>query len=372
MKVLWVTGSFYPTNSGGMDTIMHWIALCIRQQGVDLTLLTTHEEEEAPVRPDRWYETDFGKIKYVSTLFHYFPVRLILAAWKAVISHRYIHLCNIFYPSSIAVATFAVLLRREVLWSVHGELDPWAIQHRSYKKRPFLWFIKTFLYRNVIFHATCPEEVAYIQSAFGKDAKTILIPNYILLPKKETVTSEEKYLLFVGRIHEKKGVDRLIDGLAKSDHFLNSDFSLKIVGDYENDYGQSLVEQVRTLGLDKKVLFLGKKEGAEKFQLFAGAYCSIMPSITENFGMVVVESLSQGTPVIASTGTPWQVLEQEQAGLWVDPEAAPLTAAIDQILTLSPDAYQAMRHQSYQLVCRDFDMNKNIHKWLEVYQNIYA
>ena len=177
--------------------------------------------------------------------------------------------------------------------------------------------------------------------------------------------------MFVGRIHEKKGVDRLIEALTDSPRFVNSNFTLKIVGDHNNDYGQSLVDQVNQLGLAKKILFLGKREGVEKFRLFAGAYFSIMPSITENFGMVVVESLSQGTPVIASTGTPWRVLEESQAGLWVDPEPAPLAKAIQEIITLTPDAYQAMRNQAYELVCRDFDMQKNIHRWLEVYQHIY-
>ncbi len=370
MKVLWVTGSFFPTNSGGMDTIMHWIALTLTKEKIDLTLLTSDEGTDEKVASNRWHQTDFGQIKYVRTRIHYLPIRLIMAAFRALLKHDNVHLCNIFYPSSIAVATLAVLLNRKVLWSVHGELDPWAIRHRSYKKKPSLWFINTFLKKHVVFHTTCQEESTYVYNIFGKEAKTLLLTNYILLPKKEQVPTQ-KYLLFVGRIHPKKGLDRLINALAKSALFRNSGYILKVVGDYNNDHGQDLVNLSTRLNLHKKIQFLGKKEGTEKFQLFAGAYFTIMPSITENFGMVVVESMSQGTPVIASTGTPWRVLEEENAGLWVAPEIADLAISIDKIIAMNKSDYSDYRKNSYTLVCDKFDMERNIQDWIEAYQLVF-
>jgi len=370
MKVLWVTGSFFPTNSGGMDTIMHWIACCLTKQNVDLTLLTSDEETDGKVKSNRWHQTDFGTIKYVPTRIHYLPVRLIAVAFKNLLTHENVHLCNIFYPSSISVAALAALLNKKVIWSVHGELDSWAIKHRSYKKKPFIWFIDKFLKNHVVFHTTCPEEETYVKNIFGQKTKTLLLTNYILLPKKEKVPTQ-KYLLFVGRIHPKKGLDRLLNALAASDTFRDSDFTLKVVGDYNNDHGRELVKLSSQLNLDKKIKFLGKKEGPEKFQLFAGAYFTIMPSITENFGMVVVESMSQGTPVIASTGTPWQVLEEERAGLWVAPQIQALTDSIDKIIALDQSAYEDYRKNAYALVCDKFDLEKNIQDWVKAYQSVF-
>lgn len=371
MKVLWVTGSFYPTNSGGMDTIMHWIALCLKRQNVDLTLLTSNEGTNGLVESNKWVEMDFGNAKYIPTRIHYLPLRLIANAIGALSTHENVHLCNIFYPSSIAVATAAVLRNKKIIWSVHGELDPWAIQHKSYKKKPFLWFINRWLKNRVVFHATCEEEVEYIKAVFGGNVQVLLLPNYILLPPKESVPVKP-YLLFVGRIHTKKGVDKLIQALLLSDHFIQSEFTLKIVGDINNEYGQSLVKQVAKLGLNDKVEFLGKKEGREKFQLFAGAYFSLMPSITENFGMVVVESLSQGTPVIASTGTPWEILETSKAGYWTDPDANSIAKNIDDILKLDANDYQAFRENAYRLVYEKYDMEKNIGEWVEAYRKVFA
>ena len=370
MKILWVTGSFFPTNSGGMDTIMHWIARCLKKQNVNLTLLTSDEGTNGKVESNRWHQTDFGNIKYVPTRIHYFPIRLIAAAFKSLLKHDNVHLCNIFYPSSIAVVTLAVLLNKKVIWSVHGELDPWAIKHRAYKKKPFLWFINFFLKNQVVFHTTCQEESNYVKNIFGQKTKTLLLTNYILLPKKEQIPTQ-KYLLFVGRIHPKKGLDRLMNALAASTLFRDSNYILKVVGDYDNEHGRELITLSNQLKLNKKIQFLGKKEGVEKFQLFAGAYFTIMPSITENFGMVVVESMSQGTPVIASTGTPWQVLEKEHAGLWVAPQTKALTNSIDKILALNQSDYSDYRKNAYTLVCDKFDMEKNIQNWVEAYQSVF-
>ena len=370
MKVLWVAGSFFPTNSGGTDTIMHWIALSLKKQNIDLTLLTSDEGTDGKVESNRWYQTNFGTIKYIPTRIHYLPIRLIAAAFKSLLKHDNVHFCNIFYPSSIAVATFAVLLNKKVIWSVHGELDPWAVKHRSYKKKPFLWFIKTFLKKQVIFHTTCQEEETYVKNIFGEKTKTLLLTNYILLPKKEQVPTQ-KYLLFVGRIHPKKGLDRLINALAASTAFINSDYILKVVGDYDHDHGRELVKLSNQLKLGEKIQFLGKKKGTEKFKLFAGAYFTIMPSITENFGMVVVESMSQGTPVIASTGTPWQVLEEEHAGLWVAPQIKDLTNSVDKILALTETEYSLYRKNAHTLVCDKFDMEKNIQDWVQAYQSVF-
>ena len=370
MKILWVTGSFYPANIGGMDTIMYWIARSLKSRDVQLTLLTPNKFTNNKVRGNTWYQTDYGNINYIPTLIHYLPVRLIIAAYRQLFSHRNIHLCNVFYPSSIAVALLAALKGRKVLWSVHGELDPWARNYRWYKKKPFLWIIRHFLKNKVVFHATCPAEVQYIKQAVGQDAEVILIPNYILLPAKQKATPE-KYFLFVGRIHPKKGLNKLIEALDLSSAFRSSGFKLKIVGDYNNSHGHELQSLCIKLGLEKQVQFMGKVNGPAKFKIFAGAYFSFMPSITENFGMVVVESLSQGTPAVATQGTPWEVLAEEDAGFWIPNDVKSLAQTIDQILAMPSTTYQAYRANAYQLVCEQFDMDKNIDKWLQAYQSIF-
>ena len=128
------------------------------------------------------------------------------------------------------------------------------------------------------------------------------------------------YLLFMGRMHPIKGIDRLLEALSASTLFRGSEYSLLIAGpDSDKMYARTLSELVQVLGLSAKVSFIGVVQGKEKEQLYADARVLILPSHAENFGNVVIESLAQGTPVVASTNTPWQVLEEE-AGWPMGPE----------------------------------------------------
>ena len=371
MKVLWVLGSFFPANTGGVDTVMYWIAKTLSKQKVDLSIATGTATLQKKVVLNKWQQTHFGKVIYVPTWIHYLPFRLIIKAFKEFRKHKNIHLCNIFYPSSIALASLAAIYHKNVLLSIHGELDPWARNHHWYKKKPFIWFVKIFLKNKIYFHATCPEEVQYIKDAIGSNTKILLVPNYILLPERMDVPHEKNFL-FVGRIHPKKGVENLISALAISKYFGNSPFRLQIVGDCDNNYGRELQNLVRQLDLSHKVFFLGYKEGKEKHELYAKAHFSFMPSITENFGMVVVESLAQATPVVATTGAPWNCLESNKAGFWEKPNPKNLAKIIDKIITQPTDEYLAYRQNAYDLVCQKFDLENNINQWVDTYEKVFC
>ena len=117
--------------------------------------------------------------------------------------------------------------------------------------------------------------------------------------------------------------------------------------------------------LNGKVHFIGNVFGKEKMQLYANARFSCLLSHSENFGNVVVEALSQGTPVIASRGTPWQVLNEQNAGFWIENSADSIAACIDEVLSLSDETYTAMRAHARQLA-NSFDVTLNVGNWVDV------
>jgi glycosyltransferase involved in cell wall biosynthesis len=104
--------------------------------------------------------------------------------------------------------------------------------------------------------------------------------------------------------------------------------------------------------------------------LYAKAYALILPSETENFGNVVVEALNHGTPVIASKGTPWSILETYNAGYHCSNDPELLSKAIDKLLSLSHIDYNEMSANSIKLVEDKFDVNSNILKWITVYKQV--
>jgi len=179
-------------------------------------------------------------------------------------------------------------------------------------------------------------------------------------------------LLYLGRIAPIKALDKLLLGLAKSDSFIQSNFILLIAGGVENQFGDyyekiQLIIQNKEL-LKNKIIFLGNVEGAEKYKLYANAFFTLLVSDSENFGNVVVESLSQGTPVIASKGTPWQKLEDKKAGFWINNNVEDIANCIDEVLKIENKEYQQIRNNAYNYGL-EFDVHTNIDKWINVIKN---
>ena len=196
------------------------------------------------------------------------------------------------------------------------------------------------------------------------------IPNYLELPPPILKNIDQKYFLYVGRLHPIKAIDNLIEALALSYKFLKSEFVLFIVGDKETEYAQNLLDLTIKLNLSDKVQFLGHLENNEKQEIYAHAYFTFLMSHSENFGNVVVESLAQGTPVVASKGTPWQILENKNAGFWIDNSPQSIAEMIDKILAIDIHNYKEMANSAEKLAREQFDIKKNIQKWIHVYLKI--
>ncbi len=234
-----------------------------------------------------------------------------------------------------------------------------------------LWAIKRLVGAHPLFHSTCEEETGYIRDVFGPDARIVRIPNFIEIPAA-VERSPQKYILYLGRIHPKKGIDNLLTAISLTDDFARSGYVLKVAGTGAPGYLLELRGLVSALKLDTQVEFIGQIEGSEKQHLLANAFWTFMPSHTENFGLVVLESLAQHTPVAASTGSPWQVLEHEGLGFWSGNAPHELSIVLKRALSMHPTEYEAMRSRSRAFVEAHFDMSRNIGQWIDTYRGLDA
>jgi glycosyltransferase involved in cell wall biosynthesis len=101
-----------------------------------------------------------------------------------------------------------------------------------------------------------------------------------------------------------------------------------IAGPDERQHERELKSLTTQLRLDEVVEFIGPVADAQKWSLYQSAELFVLPSLSENFGIVVAESLACGTPVLTTTGTPWPRLRSERAGWWVSPDREALSEAI--------------------------------------------
>jgi glycosyltransferase involved in cell wall biosynthesis len=120
--------------------------------------------------------------------------------------------------------------------------------------------------------------------------------------------------------------------------------------------------------LNKKIIFTGLLRGYKKNKLLAESYFLILPSHTENFGNVVLEALICGTPVIASFGTPWKILEEKKAGFYCENSIKVLSNTILNTLELTDLEYTKMCRNAQSLFDEQFSIEKNIHAWEKIYQ----
>jgi glycosyltransferase involved in cell wall biosynthesis len=190
------------------------------------------------------------------------------------------------------------------------------------------------------------------------------------LSEKVIRTPKTDYLLYIGRFHAKKAIENLIFAVSNSHIFKSSRFHLLLAGDCNNEYGDKIKEIVNKLNLQQKVKFIGEVKKMEKEKLYANAYVTILPSHTENFGNIVVESLSQSTPVIASTGTPWNQLKEFGIGSWVSNEPEIIKMAIEEIIELDTFNYEEMRNRCRPFVESNYNIKNGVNKWIEYFQSL--
>lgn len=217
--------------------------------------------------------------------------------------------------------------------SPRGMLTEVALTFSPLKKRAVsLMCQERNLRAATLFHATAQEELEDIRS-YGLTQPVAVIPNGIDIPGLETrASSPRRKLITLGRIHPKKGLDGLISAWARvAPRF--PDWDLEIIGPDQNNHRSALEAQARNLGVTR-LTFRKAVHGPEKQTLMAAADLFILPSLSENFGITVAESLALSVPVIATKGTPWSGLEVQSCGWWVNHSPEELAGAMAHAMSL--------------------------------------
>jgi glycosyltransferase involved in cell wall biosynthesis len=205
--------------------------------------------------------------------------------------------------------------------SIHGMLDDWSMAQRGLKKRIFLALgARRHLAAADCLQYTAAGERDQAQKWVPGARPTILAPIIDLSPyqqltspelarKRFSISADVPLLAFVSRLHPKKGVEILIDA---ADLLRKRGVSFKVIiagaaAEADRDYETKLREQVTRLNLTDLVQFAGLVTGTEKISLYQAADLFVLPTHQENFGLVLIEAMACGTPVLTTRGTDiWQ------------------------------------------------------------------
>lgn len=205
---------------------------------------------------------------------------------------------------------------------------------------------------------TSEKERRETSSFFPPETTFKHLPNFVRiepLQLNEDQLLAKRDILFLGRLHPIKAIDRLIQAY----RLLTPDFKqhhrLLIAGQGDQEYTELLKDLA---GSEPHVRFLGKIHGSQKSQVLTKARVLVLPSFSENYGNVVPEALAHFTPVITSTGTPWSHLEQVGCGWTVNNSPEDIAYAIQRILTKSDSEYIACAQESRRFVVENLNSQR--------------
>ena len=253
-----------------------------------------------------------------------------------------------------------------------GMLEPWSLTQGKLKKQLAL---KLFQYKDLAkaacIHATAPMEVESIR-ALGFKNPIAMIPNGVniedfpkTLPQKE---NKPKKILFLSRIHIKKGIENLIEAWKQLDFEIKKDWVIEIVGNGEENYINSLKDKIALEKLVSQIKIKPPVFGEDKIALFREASLFVLPTFSENFGIVIAESLASYTPVITTKGTPWEDLKIHNTGWWIDIGVEPLKEALTIAMQTNENDLFEMGVNGRKLIENKYSMASVAKQMLQLYQ----
>lgn len=341
LKLLDIAPSFYPAYWFG-GPIYSTYGLCNALSGVpgvQLKVVTT--DTAGPLDDDRLDVSAYPTISPYGYEIYYcrknkgaeLSLQMLFKMWELIRWSDIVHLTGVYSPPTIPALFFCMMLRKPVIWSPRGSLQRWErTSNRTVKK---IWerICNILCYpQRTLLHVTSNEEQDASRLRIPR-AGAFILPNGVDLPDKipdrQWLPEDTLRILFLGRLHPIKGIENLVRAIS----LCNSKVELNLCGEGDSVYSNSLMSLVKDLGVEKIVTFHGNVSDQMKIDHFMNADVFVLPSFSENFGMVVVEALAYGVPVIAAKGTPWSDLEKYECGLWTDNSPESLADAIEKIRT---------------------------------------
>jgi glycosyltransferase involved in cell wall biosynthesis len=221
-----------------------------------------------------------------------------------------------------------------------------------------------------ILHATSSAEIQDFRAAgftqpIAMISNGVEIPLEIQNPKFKIQNSEKRTALFLSRIHPKKGLLNLVNAWSL---VRPKEWRMIIAGPDESGHLAQVQKLVREKNMEKDFEFRCAVEGDEKWDLLRSTDLFVLPSHSENFGLVVAEALACSVPVITTHGTPWEDLRAHECGWWIENRPEILADALRDAMNRTDEERFAMGKRGRELVEKKYSWSKIAEQMKSVYQ----
>ncbi|WP_074078335.1 glycosyltransferase [Microvirga massiliensis] len=364
MKVALLTATLSPAAGGLATSVPATAAALAELPGCEVHIVGT-EDTAAPEAWRTWGRHVHSHRTYGPAAFKFAPSigRTLrdLGADVTDVQGLWVH-------SSLAHLGYQRSRGRPYLITPRGMLDPWALKRSWWKKRAAAWWFEdAHLHGAMCLRATAIMEAHHFRS-YGLRQPIAIVPNGVDLPALMSRTNagdRRKRLLFLSRIHPKKGIPFLLRAWAAL-HRRHPDWELVIAGPEEIGHQRAMQVLAKELALPR-VMWPGPAHGQEKDALYRSADLFVLPTHAENFGLVIAEALSYRIPVITTTNAPWAGVHEHDCGWWIDLADGPLIETLHLALGLQDATRTSMGARGRAWMERDFAWAAVGRQMLEVY-----
>ena len=289
-----------------------------------------------------------------------------------------IHIFGIWSPFLGIIFYIAKKLGKNVIISPLGYLEPWSLEQSKIKKK-IAWHLyqKKILETADCIHVTSQQELNSLKKLNLNNKNLFLLPHgnletiYLDLKRKEKKDNRDKIILFFSRIHKKKGLLELIEAW---NILKPKNWKLDITGPTTDiNYKNIIKKKIYLYNLEKDIYFSEPIFDKYSKQLkILNSEVVVLPSKNENFAFSVCEAMSVGSVVLTSKETPWEEINQLQAGFCLNlNNTDDVINALKKIFNLKDQDFLKIRDNAKNYIKSKFDLESIIiNKYINLYKSL--
>jgi glycosyltransferase involved in cell wall biosynthesis len=379
MRVLFVAESLSLNRNTGVAStavsLARWLSQHIEVELTAPTAISDLEETEVFLR---------GLVTHLFPQPQFLP-RTIAPALGKFLTHELpkfdvVHLHGLWRYPQWAAARCAQRLGIPYIVSPHGMCEPFELARKAWKKKIYFDLIERQTLQNAAaIHAITKAEQNHCAQLHCHNPIPVIPHGVEILPFLSSaavdrhlpaivaaIPPQAPVLLFMGRLHPKKGLDLLIPAFAQI--LKQHPAAYLVLAGPDAGYQETGVNLAQSLGIESRVLFPGMVTGVAKQALLQRSDVFALPSYSEGFSVAILEALAAAKPVVISKFCYFDEVINAHCGLVVDTNVSALAQGLNQILNLTPLSRSAMGEQGQQFIKHHYTWSATAAQMRDLYQ----